>query len=380
MKTAFVYSDAFAGFDYGAGHPLRPLRVKLTYELIKACGLLASADPRVVEPPAARVEDLLTYHRRDYIEILKAANSGEYVTGAEAYGLGPGDNPIFAGVFDWSKLIAGASLKAADLVDSGQVAAAFNIAGGLHHARASQASGFCYINDCVLAIQLLVGRGRRVAYIDIDAHHGDGVQEAFYDTDRVLTISLHETGQTIFPGTGFEREIGAGAGAGYSVNAPLPPQTDDELFVHAFAEIVPPLIDAFKPDIVVSQLGADTFRSDPLTHVNGTTNGFCRMVSLIKSMAPKWVALGGGGYNLANAARAWTLAWAIMSDADAPDEIPEAFLRQYANVGFPGRKLRDEPYVIEGRRKEEMREEVNGVIEKIRELTLPTIVRASPKG
>jgi acetoin utilization protein AcuC len=366
MKTAFIYSDEFAGFDYGPGHPLMPFRLKLTYELIKACNLLASPDPRLVEPQPARGEDLLTFHTREYADILKASNSGEYPAGAEEYGLGPGDNPVFPGVFDWSRLVAGASLTAADLVDRGEVDVAFNIAGGLHHAMAGHASGFCYINDPVLVIKSLVNRGRRVAYIDIDAHHGDGVQEAFYDTDRVLTVSLHETGQTIFPGTGFERDSGAGEGKGYCVNAPLPPQTDDELFVQAFTEIVPPLVGAFKPDIVVSQLGADTFRSDPLTHVNATTNGFCRMVAMIKSMAPKWVALGGGGYNIANVARAWTLAWAIMNDIDAPDEIPGAFLEQYPEAGFKSRKLRDEPYVIEGRRKEEMREEVIWVIEKIR--------------
>jgi acetoin utilization protein AcuC len=367
MKTAFVYSDEFARFDYGSGHPLKLFRLKLTYELIKACHLLASSDPRLVEPPLARVEDLLTFHTREYIDILRKANSGEHVAGAEAFGLGPGDNPVFPGMFDWSRLVAGASLQAADLVDSSEAAIAFNIAGGLHHAHASQASGFCYINDPVLAIKSLVNRGRRVAYIDIDAHHGDGVQEAFYSTDEVLTISLHETGQALFPGSGFEHEIGAGAGKGYSVNIPLPPETDDELFTYAFTEIVPLLVVAFKPDIVVSQLGVDTFQSDPLAHLNMTTNGFCRVVRMIKTMAPKWVALGGGGYDIANVARAWTLAWAIMNDTDAPDEIPETLLRQYPGAGFQSRNLRDKPFAIDGRRKEEMRAEVDRVIGYIKE-------------
>jgi acetoin utilization protein AcuC len=370
MKTAFVYSDEFARFDYGSGHPLKPFRLKLTYELIKDCHLLAPSDPRLIEPPLARTEDLLAFHTREYIDILRKANSGEYVEGAEAYGLGPGDNPVFPGMFEWSRLVAGASLKAAYLVDSGEAAIAFNISGGLHHAHASQASGFCYINDPVLAIKSLVNRGRRVAYIDIDAHHGDGVQEAFYSTDKVLTISLHETGRMLFPGSGFEHEIGAGAGKGYSVSVPLPPETDDELFVHAFTEVVPLLVKAFKPDIVVSQLGVDTFQSDPLAHLNVTTNGFCRMVRMIKSMAPKWVALGGGGYDIANVARAWTLAWAIMNDSDAPDEIPATFLQQYPGAGFLSRNLRDEPFVIGGRRKEAMRQEVDRVIGYIKEHVL----------
>jgi acetoin utilization protein AcuC len=225
----------------------------------------------------------------------------------------------------------------------------------------------------VLAIQALVARGRRVAYIDIDAHHADGVQESFYNSDKVLNISLHETGKALFPGSGFEHEIGEGAGKGYSVNIPMPPETDDELFVHAFTEVVPPLIDSFKPDIVVSQLGVDTFQSDPLAHLNITTNGFCRIVRMIKAMAPKWVALGGGGYDVANVARAWTLAWAIMNDVAAPDEIPETFLQQYPDAGFTSNKLMDDQFIIEGKRKEAMLKEVNKVIGYIRENVVRTL-------
>jgi acetoin utilization protein AcuC len=373
MKTAFVYSDEFSRYDYGSSHPLKPIRLMLTYELIRSCRLLDSPDPRVIEPHHARVEDLLAFHSKEYVEILQTSNSGEPPMGAEVYGIGPGDNPAFPGMFDWSALIAGASIKAADLVDSGEAETAFNIAGGLHHAHASMASGFCYINDPVLAIMHLTARGRRVAYIDIDAHHGDGVQEAFYDSDRVLTISLHETGRLLFPGSGFEHETGSGAGKGYSVNIPMPPESDDELFVHAFRETVPLLVETFKPDIVVSQLGVDTFVNDPLAHLNLTTNGFCEMVRMIKSLAPKWVALGGGGYDIANVARAWTLAWAVMNDVDAPDNIPSAYLQKYAGAGFTNGKLRDEPFLIEGKRKEAMREEVDKVIGYIREKVLRMI-------
>ncbi len=367
MKTSFIYSEAFSQFNYGPEHPLKVIRLKLTYELIKACGLLSPDDPRVIEPHMADEEDLLTFHSPEYIRILEAVNSGRTVPGAARFGLGPGDNPVFPGVFDGSKLTAGASLLAASLVDSGEADTAFNISGGLHHAMASFASGFCYINDPVLAIQSLVGKGRRVAYIDIDAHHADGVQEAFFTTDRVLTISLHETGEALFPGTGFEYETGAGDGKGFSVNLPLPPGSDDELFLHAFDETVPLLIEAFKPEIIVSQLGVDTFRGDPLAHLNYTTNGFCEAVRKIRAMAPKWVALGGGGYDVANVARAWTLAWAIMNDTEAPDEIPEAFLRLYGQMGFHNTKLRDEKYAMEGRRKERMKKEVDRVIRYVKD-------------
>jgi acetoin utilization protein AcuC len=146
------------------------------------------------------------------------------------------------------------------------------------------------------------------------------------------------------------------------VNVPLPPGTDDELFIHAFTEVVPPLIDSFKPDIVVSQLGVDTFRNDPLAHLNITTKGFCRVVAMIKALAPKWVALGGGGYDIATVARAWTLAWAIMNDVAAPEVIPESFLQQYPDAGFPGKQLHDDPFIIDGKRKEDMQNEVDRVI------------------
>jgi acetoin utilization protein AcuC len=367
MKTAFIYSDAFSQFNYGASHPLRVLRLKLTYELIKSCGLLLPEDPRLTAPFPAGEADLLTYHTKEYIEVLSAVNSGKTVPGAARFGLGPGDNPVFPGLYDGSRLAAGASLLAASLVESGNADIVFNISGGLHHAMASRASGFCYINDPVLAIQSLVKKGRRVAYIDIDAHHGDGVQAAFYNTDKVLTLSLHETGAALFPGTGFEDETGAGAGKGYSVNIPLPPETDDDLFLYAFDSIVPSLIEQFSPDIIVSQLGVDTFRNDPLAHLNLTTNGFCEAIKRIKMLGRKWLALGGGGYNLANVARAWTLAWAIMNDAEAPLEIPGSFLRRYPGAGFLTSKLRDEKFSIAEQKKELLKKEVDNVLEYIKD-------------
>ena len=365
MKTGFIYSDALARFNYGATHPLKPIRLQLAFELIKACGLLSSADPRLIEPLPANDQDLLAFHSEDYLQVLKAANSGRYLPGVSFFGLGPGDNPVFPGVLDWSRLVAGASLLAAELVAGGRLDIAFNIGGGLHHARAAQASGFCYINDAVLAILSLVRKGMRVAYVDLDAHHGDGVQEAFYTTDRVLTISLHETGDALFPGTGFEDETGEGEGKGYSVNIPLPAGAGDELFLRAFNDTVPELLELYRPDVVVSQLGVDTFRSDPLTHLNYTTNAFCEAVATIRLLASKWLALGGGGYDLANVARAWTLAWAIMNDAEAPRDIPEAFLQAHPGAGF-GKRLRDEGIGPEAPVREQVKE-VERTVEVVRE-------------
>jgi acetoin utilization protein AcuC len=380
MKSAFVYTDAFAGFDYGPSHPLKTVRLKLVYELIDAYGLLSLPGVRLVEPAAAGDEELLLYHEEKYLDILKAANSGIEPSGAEYYGLGPGDNPVFRGLFEWSALVAGASLRAAELVDSGEVRIAFNIAGGLHHAMASHASGFCYINDPVIAIKSLLRKGKRVAYIDIDAHHGDGVQAAFYDTDKVLTISLHETGRLLFPGTGFETETGAGQGEGYAVNVPMPPYSDDDLFLYAFEETVPPLIERFVPDIVVAQLGVDSFVADPLTHLNYTTNGFCEAVRKITALSTGLVALGGGGYDIANVARAWTLAWAVMNGAEPADDIPQGFLEKYRDEGFRNGKIRDEAYLEKGEAKAAMRKEVERVVGFIRKEIFPLVKSFSTGG
>jgi acetoin utilization protein AcuC len=228
-RTAFIYTDLFSKFDYGPTHPFKIFRLKLTHELIKSYGLLSLPNTQFIEAEMAEDKEILTYHDREHVEALKAANVGTEVPGAYSYGLGLGDNPVFRGLYDWSKLVTGASLQAASLIDSGEVDIAFNIAGGLHHAMVSRASGFCYVNDIVIAILSVLKKGRRVAYIDIDAHHGDGVQEAFYTSDKVLTISIHETGRMLFPGTGFENEMGKGNGEGYSVNIPMPPHSDDEL-------------------------------------------------------------------------------------------------------------------------------------------------------
>jgi len=366
IKTAFIYTDELLKFNYGLTHPLRIERLKLTCELIHAYKLLSLPNARYIEAKRAEDEELLMFHSKEYLEILKTANLGIEVPDAYHYGLGSGDNPIFKGLLDWSRLVTGASLQAASLVDNGDVDIAFSISGGLHHAMPSRASGFCYINDIVIAIMSLLNRGRRIAYIDIDAHHGDGVQYAFYNSDKVVTISIHETGRMLFPGTGFENEIGTGRGEGYSVNIPMPPFSDDELFVYAFDEVVPPLIKKFKPDIVVTQLGVDSFYSDPLAHLNYTNNGFCEVVKKIKEMSPKWIALGGGGYESANVAKAWTLTWALMNEVEIPDEIPEEFFEKYYLEGFLSKKIKDDIYLEKGIRKEQMREEVKRVIEFIK--------------
>lgn len=326
MKTALIHSDAYEGFDYGPSHPLRMERLGLTFALMEAYGLTTLPEARVLAPSPAAEAVLRGFHTPEYLEVLRAANAGQDVPVPHRYGLGPGDNPIWPGMYEASALACGGSIQAAELVATGEVDRAFAFAGGLHHAMPDRASGFCYLNDAVLAIQALGPWGLRVCYIDIDAHHGDGVQYAFYDRPDVLTISTHERGDRLFPGTGFVEEIGAGAGRGYAVNLPLQPYTDDAVYLEAFDAVVPPIVRAFGPDVVVVQLGIDGHRTDPLTHLALSVDGFAEAVRRILTLAPRLVALGGGGYDLANVARAWTIAWALMNDVALPDGLPESFV------------------------------------------------------
>ncbi|HKQ65024.1 MAG TPA: acetoin utilization protein AcuC, partial [Methylomirabilota bacterium] len=237
VKTALIHSDAWTRFDYGPQHPLRMERLGLTWRLMQAYGLTSGATVRA--PEAADESALAVYHGAQYLEVLKACNSGKAPMGAERFGLGPGDNPVFPGLWDAARLCAAGSILAADLVLSGEADRVFHFAGGLHHAMPSRASGFCYVNDAVLAILRFRERGLRVLYVDIDAHHGDGVQHGFYGDPGVLTISTHERGDYLFPGTGFVEETGSGAGVGYSVNLPLEPFTDSSVYLPAFEQVVP---------------------------------------------------------------------------------------------------------------------------------------------
>ena len=337
MKTAFVYTHRYFDYNYGASHPLKNERLRMTYDLCRAYGLFDLRNMTLVETVPAVEEEILRFHKLAYIEVLKEASRG-FLNEHFQYGLGPGDNPIFPGVWEWSLLQSGASLQCARLVAEKEVRIAFNIAGGLHHAHEDRASGFCYINDPVLAILSLVDRGYRVLYLDVDAHHGDGVQWAFYDDPRVLTLSFHQDGRTLFPGTGSITEMGTGRGMGFSVNIPMLAGTDDEVFWQGFINIVPRLLEAYRPDVIVSQLGVDTFRDDPLANLEFTTNGFCKVVSYLRKHAPAWVALGGGGYNVDNVARAWTLAWAVMNGVELPDELPEC---RIPGMAPERRRLRD---------------------------------------
>jgi acetoin utilization protein AcuC len=328
-KTAFVYADELSQYQLSAEHPLRPIRLHHMHELMKTSGLF---DLPNVETPAPRIatkSEIESSHDSDYVSIVEAISNGAIAPNMGEFGLGTSDNPVRSGMYDTTALCVGSTLTASELVTSGKTDIAFAPAGGVHHhAMPRSAAGFGVFNDAVIAMKAMVKAGLRVAYIDIDCHHGDGVQMGHYDSDQVLTISIHESGQWLFPGTGYVQEIGVGDGTGYSVNVTLAPYTQDDEWHEAFDAIIPPLVQAFKPDVLFTQLGIDTHFQDPLTHLSLTTQGFnlaVQKLGVLGSEIGKWVAVGGGGYDLSAVARSWTMALATMADYSLPTDVPDSF-------------------------------------------------------
>ena len=321
-RAAYIYDEVLSRHVLRAGHPMVPVRLQRTYELLRAYGAFEDESAMLVAPRPATMDELTTFHTESHIDVVRRLSSGEERM-AERHGFSEqGDNPVYPGMYEAALLSTGASVQAAELVADGAASAAFAPAGGLHHAMRGWASGFCIFNDPVVAINALRKRGLRVVYVDIDAHHGDGVQAAFYRDTDVMTISIHESGRWLFPGTGAVAELGAGDAAGYSVNLPLFPYTDDAIYLDAFDQVVPPLIEAFAPDVLATQLGADAYVDDPLTHLSLSTHGYMAAVERLGAMGYPWLAFGGGGYDLDAVPRCWTLAYGAMLGRDWPDELP----------------------------------------------------------
>ena len=338
----------------------------LTRRLIHDYGIVDGHD--VVERLArdATDDELSLVHTPSYVDAVRRAGHGESGPWGR-FGFGPGDNPVFPHMHEASSRVAGASLVAAEAVLSGRAEHAFNPAGGLHHALPERASGFCVYDDPALAIAWLLDNGaERVAYVDVDVHHGDGPQAIFYGEPRVLTISLHQDGRTLFPGTGSVDELGDGDAAGTKVNVPLPPLTGDEGWLRAFREIVPPLVESFHPTVLVTQLGCDTHHEDPLAHLVLTTNAYRVTAAVLHELAHtaaggRWVATGGGGYRWATVVpRAWTIYFAEMAAAEVPDSLPEEWAQaaeEQAGEPVP-RRLSEAPVSMPGADEEAVRRSV----------------------
>ncbi|MCW2847984.1 MAG: histone deacetylase superfamily [Marmoricola sp.] len=324
-RACVVYDESLTSYDFGPSHPMNPVRVDLTVSLAQQLGVLKGL-PQVLAPDATE-DDLATVHDPQLIEAVMAASADPTRTDL-AHGLGSEDTPTFRNMHQASRHIVGASLEAARQVWTGQVDHAANIAGGLHHAMPDRASGFCVYNDVAVAIHWLLANGaQRVAYVDVDVHHGDGVEHVFYNDPRVLTISLHETGQMLFPGTGFPSDSGGPDAPGSAVNVALPPGTADAGWLRAFHAVVPPLLREFRPDVLVTQQGCDSHRDDPLAHlalsVDGQRASYQALHDLAHETASgRWVAFGGGGYSVVDVVpRAWTHLLSVVSGVPLAAEV-----------------------------------------------------------
>ena len=357
-RAAFVYSDDYARYHLSDTHPLQQKRLRMTHRLLDACGAFDGPDSDLVAPPPATETDLLRVHSQDYLDALYALSRGGGGPDRARFGFGGPDTPPFPGMWEATLLYAGGSLECARRVSEEGYAAAFNPSGGLHHARRDRAAGFCTVNDCALAAYFLLDRGaERVAYVDLDAHHGDGVQAIFYDDPRVLTLSVHETPETLFPRvSGYADEVGEGPGVGYSANLPLAPGTGDGVAAAAFGAAFLPLLRAFDPDYILLQVGADAHFADPLAHLCLTARGWLGLAESVLALGRPTVALGGGGYNLQAVARLWARLYGALSGQRFPDAVPPAYaqewgIRRLGDTSEPSAEERAEVFAqVYGRR------------------------------
>jgi len=327
-KVSYFYHERIGSFYYGPYHPMKPHRVTMAHHLILSYDLYKHME--VYRPSLATQGMMKEYHSADYVNFMKTVNVDtfhENTSLLQQFNMGD-DCPIFEGLFDYCSTYTGASLNAAHRLNNKTSEIAINWSGGLHHAKKTQASGFCYVNDIVLAILELLKYHARVLYIDIDIHHGDGVEEAFYHTDRCMTVSFHKYGQ-FFPGTGDVVDTGIREGQGYSINAPLKSGIDDKTYDKLFKPVMQAVMDTYQPSVVVLQCGADSLANDRLGVFNLTLEGHAKCVKFMKNFNVPLMVLGGGGYNIRNVARCWAYETAVLLEKPISDDIPMNDFIQY---------------------------------------------------
>ncbi|MGE7216219.1 acetoin utilization protein AcuC [Priestia koreensis] len=335
-EAVFVYSKDLLNYKFSDNHPFNQLRVKLTYDLLRMSKELNEQD--IVLPRVATDEELSLIHDPNYIQAVKLASEGKLPTvEANNYGLGTEDTPMFANMHEASSYLVGGTLVAADYVMSGQANHALSLGGGLHHGFRGKASGFCIYNDSAVAIKYIQQKyNAKVLYIDTDAHHGDGVQWAFYDDPSVCTFSIHETGRYLFPGTGNVNERGYGEGYNYSFNIPVDAFTEDESWIDSYSTALREVTEFFKPDVILTQNGADAHYYDPLTHLSATTAIYREIPKLAHELAHqycegRWIAVGGGGYDIWRVVpRAWSFIWLEMNNRFLQGNLPKEWLDKWS--------------------------------------------------
>ncbi|MFP3853255.1 MAG: acetoin utilization protein AcuC [Anaerolineales bacterium] len=327
--VVFISSPELWQRGHGPEHPLKPERLQRTHELLRTFGIFEWGNLSTLEPRMVRREELSLFHTEDYIQAVESLSRGDSTVEPRRYNFGPGDNPVFEGMYRSEGLKTGSALQAAEAVLSETHRIAFSYSGGLHHAAPDRASGFCVFNDIAVAISWLKPQVDRIFYLDVDVHHGDGVQDGFYEDPSVYTYSIHQDPRTLFPGTGHLHEQGRGRGEGFCANLPLPPGTDSTAYLEAFRKTALPLIRRYDPDILVTQLGVDTHFEDPLAQLSLTTEAHQALYRDMKDLALPWLAFGGGGYNLDVVPRSWALAVAAMADRELPSELPEEYQQKF---------------------------------------------------
>jgi len=372
MRAAFIHSPKLEEYQYPLECPFRTERAALTRKALISMDLLGGEGRAEVPFEPADRDTLLGFHTASYLAALEAAGSGQLDLDALNMGLGTPDCPIFRGMYEYAALACGASITGAKLLLADKADVAFNLSGGYHHAHASRAGGFCYLNDVVLACTHLAEAGKRVLFLDIDVHHCDGVQVAFYRRKDVLTMSFHESPRTLFPGTGTEDEIGEGDGRGYTVNVPFPAGLYDEAFLKAFRAIAAPIIGAFQPDVIVLEIGMDMLAGDPLAHLSLTNNAHAEVVEYLKGLGLPVLVLGGGGYNVRNTVRGWALAWSIFcGEGGADDDLSIGFGGVFLETTDWRGGLRDRILVPSTEVQREIEPLVDATIERVKASVFP---------
>ncbi len=320
-QFVLMHTDELDKGGYPDECPFSSRRAGKAIETMDSLGLLGYSNIKIMKPKPVSEEILLKFHTKEYLDVLKRSGRGEHDFKALKMGLGTPDCPIFKDMFEFSSLAAGGTVTGAELIIDKKADVVLNLSGGFHHAKPAEASGFCFINDVVLGVTKLIDAGKKVMVVDIDAHHFDGVQDAFYDSDKVTCISFHEDGKTLFPGTGDFLETGKGKGLGFTVNIPLPVGTYDEIYKRAFDKIVLHRIDIEQPDVLVVELGMDSLAGDPLAHLNLSNNVYADIIDDLNNLNIPMLITGGGGYNIHDTVRGWALCTGILIEGKEDDHM-----------------------------------------------------------
>jgi acetoin utilization protein AcuC len=370
-----IFAPAYRTYSFGDEHPFSPVRVDMTLDLLTALGHRVET----VEPEPSTREEILEAHAEAYVRRVETLSGGAAVADREEYGLGTQDTPAFPGMDEAARWIVGGTVCGARLIADGRAERVLQLGGGLHHARRSYAAGFCIYNDLAIAINALTRRGLRVAYIDVDVHHGDGVQQILYEDPRVLTVSLHESGQYLFPGSGEIRELGSGAARGLKLNLPLQPFTDGRSYLEVFERVLPAALRHFHPDVLVVQAGADAHFDDPLADLMLTTRDYETIFTRILAWADLFAGgrvlfTLGGGYSFRAAPRVWAILYLLMHGLPVASSLPEAWRKKWQDPlgdAFPGAFHDEKPVGPDGANRYEISHRNRQVAERLLDLARP---------